>query len=214
MALTFPINLITFFSTLPLAEMTFELTESMVISRLGNGEIISSDYSTRLWQGQCNVATDLYHRDGEKLAAMGRAIRESRASFLVTPIHAPKPAAMVTVPAAPKIHSVQNGRQIRLKGLVPSSKMTAGDFVSWSYGSSPVRTSLHQLVEGDTADGSGITGWMEVTPMLTAGAVAETPVVLDKPYCVAKYIPGSWGSPQVKSLYAGGFSFQWVQTFR
>lgn len=213
MAITFPVALATWFDALPLVDINFELGEGMVSARTAGGEVIASDYATRLWSGSCTVAVR-QHRDAEALAALGRVLREARATFLATPVHVRRPAGIPVMPASPLIHAMRNGREMRISGLATGDRLAPGEFIGWSYGSSPVRRALHQVVEATTADAIGISGWFEVTPPIRDGAVTGTAVTLEAPACVAKVVPGSWRAPQIRRVIAAGFTFDWVQTLR
>jgi hypothetical protein len=213
MALTYPLSLATWFDALPLASITFELSEAWVTSETAGGEILTSGYGTRLWGGLCTIATR-QHRDAERLAALGRALRAPGATFLATPTHMKVPAGVPVLPASPVLNAQQNGKEIKIGGLTSGDKLAAGEFIGWTYGSSPLRYALHQLVEDATAAGSGITGWAEVVPPIKPGKSNATAVVIEKPVCLARVVPGSWGPPQVRAVLAAGFSFAWTQSLR
>jgi hypothetical protein len=213
MALTYPIALADWFTGLEHASITFELSEAWVTSETGGGEILTSGYGTRLWGGTCTLVP-AYSRDMERIAALGRALRAPGASFLVTPIHAPKPLGIPVMPGAPLLNSQQNGKEIKVGGLTSGDKLARGDFIGWTYGSSPLRYALHQLVEDATAAGSGITGWAEVVPPIKPGKSNATAVVLQSPVCLARMVPGSWSAPLHRLASADGVSFAWTQSLR
>ena len=135
------------------------------------------------------------------------------ASFLFTPLHALKPIAHVTGSSG-TISAMQNGREMRVAGLPAGYTLTAGDFISFPYGSSPTRYAFHQVVETVVANGSGLTGFFEVVPNIRAGALVGAVVTTASPVCKAVIVPGSVRDGTISGVEADGTTFDWTQTLR
>lgn len=207
MALTFPLSLAAFFSDLALVDVTFSLTESYETSETGGGEILRSSYGPRLWQG--TVTLDTWpHVDAERINARVETLFDARASFLVFPPHMQTALGDVT------LSDQRNGREIRLSGLASGQKVEQGQYLSFTYGSNPVRYALHRVLEDKSPDATGLTGWFEVSPAVRPGALNGTAVTLDKPVCKAIAVPGSYSPPSHRAVVSSGASFSWRQTLR
>jgi hypothetical protein len=98
-----------------------------------------------------------------------------------------------------------NRKAIALQALPAGFVLTVGDYVS-------IAGDLHQVMEGATASGSGITPQFEIRPHLWPAVVAPTPGVLVKqPSCNMAVVPGSvtseaqlngWGSISFSAMEA------------
>lgn len=216
MALSFPLDLPVFFEEIAPIATTFELGEAVLSNETGGGELVRSDYGTRLWYGSVTLHPRRPFRI-EDLLALVRVLQDSRASFLLYPAHKPNPTGggALTEPIG-QINSLPtNNRLITLKGLPASYKITRGDFLSFIYSSSPPRYAFHQVVESINANGSGVTGQFEVVPPIRPGAAVDTGVQFNRPRLKAVMVPGSLSVvSHPKRGYAEGASFSWRQTLR
>lgn len=217
MALTFPLSREAFQQALPIAAVQFRLSEPVEVSRLADGTIIPASLGAALWRGTIRLARR-QHRTAMAYEAMIALLQRPGASFL---LHDPRivgplsdPDGVILGAAAPVIHTLDgNARQMRLGGLPVGYILSAGDMLSFSYGSSPTRYALHRLVTGAVADGAGVTPLFEVVPRIRPGAVTSAAVTLIRPYCKALLMP----DPE----YGGGAGFQtdgaafgFIQTLR
>ncbi len=216
MTLTMPLDLAAFFEVICPISTTFVLGEAALSNETGGGEVIRSDYGTRLWGGTVTLSPDRPILIDDVMSLV-RVLQDSRASFLIYPRHRPKARAMATV-ATPtgQINSLpSDNRLITLKALTAGFVITRGDWLSFLYGSSPVRYALHQAVESLTANGSGVTGQFEVIPPIRPGAAVDANVRLNKPWCKAVMVPGSLQVPELpKRGFTSGVTFAWRQTLR
>lgn len=208
MALTFPLPLADFMEDLAVVSTTFELSEAVETSETGGGEILRSSYGPRLWGGTITLNTR-YHADAERLLARVRRLFAADASFLVFPPHMRR---LLVAPGT--INAQRNNREMRVAGLEAGQQILQGEFVSFTYGTNPVRRALHQLAEDATADGAGLTGWVEVIPAIRPGASNGATVTLAKPQCKAIAIPGSLSESVHSPVTSSGCSFSWRQTLR
>lgn len=104
-----------------------------------------------------------------------------------------------------------NNKAISLTGLVAGQKISVGDYLSFTYGTS---RAFHQAVEAVTADGSGDTTEFEVRPHLRPGWTLSPAinVTLKNPSGVFSLVPGSVTTRASGALHTV-VSFQAVQTF-
>ena len=105
-----------------------------------------------------------------------------------------------------------DNKRLSIQGLPTNYELTPGDFLSFTYGSSPTRYALHQVVSAAQADGLGQTDLFEVTPLIRPGASTSAAVTLIKPYCKAVLTDLSFGAGSFRVTTDLSFSF--VQTLR
>ncbi|SHI91104.1 hypothetical protein [Wenxinia saemankumensis] len=203
----FPVPLSGFFADLGRLSVVFDLAEAVETSELTGGEILCASVGPRLWQGSVTV---LPYRSAalERAAARLRRLQDPDASFLVMPPHMQRPGQ----PAA-TIGGIQNGRELRLN-MTPGATVRAGEFLSFSYGSSPVRRALHQVLQDATAASGGLTPWVEVTPAIRPGATVGAAVELARPVCKAVIVPSSLSPAAFMAGRGNDLSFAWRQTLR
>ena len=90
-----------------------------------------------------------------------------------------------------------------------------GDMLAFSYGTSPTRFALHRVASlSKSADVTGLTGWIEVTPNIRDGASITDPITLYRPACKAKLIPGTSNTGTTRRTITEGAAFQFIQTLR
>ncbi|MBN8291025.1 hypothetical protein JI664_03515 [Rhodobacter sp. NTK016B] len=214
MALSFPLGLDAFFGGLPVRTSTFHLPASLAISRTRGGAIKTARVSERLWQGQITLPVQR-HAEAARIEALISVLCEPGRSFFVhpRPLFAPRldPTGAGLGGATPGIESVADGgRELRIAGLPPAYVISAGDFLSFAYGSNPVRYGLHRVVAGAAANASGLTPMVEVTPPIRPGAAAAAPVTLVRPYMKAVLAPPM--APISEILTTSALLLDFVQT--
>ena len=213
MAQTFPLA-VEFFAGLPVAECTMDLPSVMQVSRTRGGSITTAKLSERLWTAQVTLA-QMRHRVAGGVEAQLSALAEPARSLLIhaLPYLGPAydPGAVLLSGASPALHTISGDlREIRISGLPIGFEMTAGDFLSFAYGSSPVRYAFHRVVVGATADAAGLTPLIEVTPALSPGATTSAAVVLDRPFFRAILMPGKPG--RSRRVFTDGVTLDLIQT--
>lgn len=217
MALTFPLGIDTFFGGLGVSSATFWLPESLEMSRSGSGEILTADLGARLWSGSISLRP-LRHDFASGIEAKLSALRQAGRSFFVHDRRHCSPAAdhggVILGAATPVVASVAaNNRDLTISGLPAGYVLSDGDHLSFTYGGSPLRYALHQIVVGDTADGAGeIT--VEVTPHIRPGVSAGAAVTLVRPFCKALIVPGSTSPASASGHISTGITFDFIQTLR
>lgn len=217
MALTFPLSFAQFVSLLPIRRLSLDLPEQVTLSRTRGGEILQAERGARLWQAE--IELDQMRAD-EAAAVMPliNLLRGAGASFLLSDPARPRPRADATGTnplSAVKINSAGT-RELTLSGLPASYTLKSGDLISWTYGTSPVRHALHEVINPSvSANASGVTGAIEVTPPIRPGVTGGAAVRLLTPWCKAIIVPGSVSPGQRR---AGGIlegvKFRTQQTLR
>lgn len=218
MAYTFPMSLTQFFDGLPIEFSTPELGEALDYSQTGAGEVLTADLGPRLWKMGVTIRLGHY-AEIEKVRAKLSLLRQAGRSFFVhsMPLIAPQsdPTGSILGSSVVKLTSVNaNNREVSLSGLPPSYKITTGDFMSFAYGSGPVRYAMHQFVEDRTADVGGVISNVEVSSFVRPGAAPETDIRLVKPFFKAVVVPGSTNTGRSGQLVTEGLSFSVIQTLR
>lgn len=211
-----PATLPEFWDSLPIRSASFSLGGAVVSSRTEGGDTITARRGTRLWSGSVALAPRSF-RDAEALKARLTAIADAGQSFLCYPMPiystAHDPAGAVT--SATIYNIPASGVELRLGTLPTGYTVRGGEFLSFTYGSSPVRHALHQVVDGVWPAGvEGRPATFEVRPAVRSGAVANAPVRLFKPTMAAIIVPGSIGWGNSEGNVTSGISFSIIQTLR
>lgn len=218
-ALTYPLALAIFADSLLVAQNSFHLPEQVQQSRTGGGEQLSADVGERLWTGEIMLGR-MTKAEAGRPEVLIDLIRQSGRSFLMYDRYRTNPLLdpLGTILGAASVSILALGgdaRELSLAGLPVGYTLSAGDYLSFAYGSSPVRQALHRVVNTTAvANASGQTALFEVTPALRPGAVAAAPVQLKKAFCKAVAIYGSIEEATRQSTMTEGLGFSWVQSLR
>jgi hypothetical protein len=216
MALTFPVALVDFFDGIPVQVATPDLGEAVEMSETGGGELITADVGVRLWRMDVSLRPGTY-AEIERIKAKLQTLRYAGRSLMVhsIPMIAPSYDPNGAILGA-NVVQVANAtsREISISGLPAGYQLKAGEFLSFPYGTSPVRYALHQIVEDKTASGGGVITNMEVVPHVRAGWVAGDIVRLIKPQFKAVVMPGSTSMPSISQQLSTGLKFSVQQTLR
>lgn len=218
MAYTFPLSIAQFMDLLPVQEMTFDIPEAVEMSETGAGEILMADLGTRLWQGQITLG-DMTPDEAADAISMIDLLRGAGASFFCHDTGRPGPRldldGSILGAAQPVLNAVNaNAREIRLSGLPAGYQLRRYDSIAFTYGANPLRYARHRIVRGDDADGTGLTGWLEVVPPIRPGWTLGSPVELIQPACKAVIVPKSVQPGRRRHTMTVGTGFKWVQTLR
>lgn len=220
MTLTYPLSLASFVDLLPAASVTFELGEARAVSRTRGGEQLSATLGTRLWQGQIEMGRST-RAEIQRVEAVIDLLRGAGTSFLMTDFRRPGPladptgsilgAAAVTIDALDSA----DARLVALDGLPAGYVLSAGDYLGFSYGSSPTRRALHRIATTTvTAAGDGTTSLFHVVPRLRPGAAVGAVVTLVAPVCSAVLVADSFDPGTSRRTISEGATFRWEQTLR
>lgn len=219
MPLAYPLARETFFDVLPIASMNLHLPEAVALARTAGGEQLPAELGERLWTGQVTLGPLLRAETGRPEVLID-LLRGAGRSFLVydrrRPAPLSDPAGAILGAAAPVIDTLgADTRELRVGGLPVGYQLSAGDYLSFSYGSAPLRYALHRVVDPTvTAAAGGLTPFFEVTPYIRPGAVTGAAVTLLRAYCKAQLIFGSVAPMEGRHTLFEGQSFGFMQTLR
>lgn len=238
---TFPLALDQFFDLLPIGSVRFEPTEAVEISETADGQLLAADIGVALWQGHF-ILSDVQHEEALDIAPLINLLRRAGTSFLVTDPRRPRPRLIapeirLTPPpaglfisadpdpgdisgmvalfsgATPVIGTIDPSmRALSISGLPPNVKLARGDLISFTYGASPLRYALHELVAPVTANGAGETELVEVSPPIRPGAAPGTALRLEEPVCKAILIPKTADTGVSVETVTGEMQIRWMQT--
>lgn len=217
--LTFPLPLAEFYDIFQVMEGDCHLPELLAMSRDGAGNLYVDDLGDRLWMGSF-MAPRRTHAELRRMDARLSILREAGASFMVCDPRALGPAydpdGVILGASTPVINSLHaNGVDLTISGLPASYQITQGDRIAWTYVVSGVtKYAYHKVVVGRTANGSGLTGQIQVSPGIRAGVVVGASVVLIRPSFKALYVPNSYQSGMGRAAQSEGLSFSFMQTLK
>ncbi|AWX93295.1 hypothetical protein DPM13_09830 [Paracoccus mutanolyticus] len=184
MAYAFPLTVAQFADILPIRELAFDIPEALELSETGGGEVLRADLGTRLWRGTVALG-DMTSAETDEVMAMLDVLRRANGAFMFYDVRRPGPRldpnGAILGAVSPTLMAINaNLRDIRLQALPASYGLRRGDYLAFTYGSNPTRYALHRIAQPATANASGQTGWIEVSPSIRPGAVAGTAVSLIK----------------------------------
>ena len=215
MALTFPLSLNAFADRLRIQSVNWKLERYDELSGLGSGEVLAAQLAPPRMVGDVELVP-MYHAAAAQVQALIESLDGAINSFY---LYAPQrkypqydPTGAVLGAAAVTIHTVGgNNKSLRLQGLPSGYVLTLGDYLSFDYGSNPVRRAFHRIVETVTTPGTGISPTFEVRPHLRPGVEGGLSVVLVKPSAKVFIVPGSFNPGTASGVITEGMSFQVMQ---
>lgn len=185
-----------------------QLVSRQEMSRQGSGRTITKDFGSALWL--VNYATGPLTNDAAgafeaALDSLDGAIQTFEACDLrrLMPREYPTGACNDGVLASVNV----NNKALALSGLAASQIVSAGDYLSFDYGTA---RALHRVVETVTANGSGVTAQFEVRPHIRPGYTVSNTVKLKNPRGIFALVPGSVSSQPNGALHTV-VSFQAMQ---
>lgn len=216
MALAFPLTLAQFFDMAPISGVTFRPGVAVSFSETGGGEVIPHQLGTRLWGGEITLGKD-YHRVLAAIEARIALLEQPGAALLLSDPRLPgpiaDPGAVILGAANVQIDALAaNSRELALRGLPSGYQISAGDLLSFTYGSNPVRYAFHRVVTGAAANEAGTTPLIEVIPWLRPGATVGAQVQLARPVLKAKLVSADYGGG--RATISPGGKIAWRQTLR
>lgn len=217
MAQTFPMPINQFFGNIPIRTVSQDLGEAMEFNQTEAGEITTADMGPRLWKTKFSINPD-YHMPIERIKAKLNLLRQANRSVIVPsmPIQYPAydPDGSILGASVVTIKSIAgNNRDLTLTGLPVDYELGAGDVLSFTYGSNPIRYAMHQIVSDSTANAIGDIV-VEVVDFIRPGALTGMVVNLIKPFYKGVVVPNSTEIGEAGNIISSGVSFEVVQTFR
>ncbi|MDJ1632243.1 hypothetical protein [Rhizobium rhizogenes] len=215
MALTFPLSLANFADKLKITSVKWQLQRRDEVSGLGSGLTLTAQLSPPLWTGSVTLAP-MYHGEADRIQSLIESLDGSMNDFyLYSPRRAypqADPTGSILGAAVPTIAALgSNNKSMQIHGLPNGYTLTAGDFVAFDYGTSPVRRALHRFVETGSADGTGTTPVLEVRPHIRPGATVGAAVTLIKPAARCFIVPDTFDPGDTQAVIAGSMAFQVMQ---
>lgn len=218
MAVSFPLSLAQFYDKLRVASESLDLPPSAVSSVSSAGEIFTASSGNALWRGAVSMARAVTLSRDEEVQALLRLLARPGASFMARPVARKNPFTDqngTAVLSSVVISSIDaNSRDMALTGLPAGFVLTAGDYLSFDYGTSPVRRAFHQIVSGAVADGTGLTPSFEVVPPIRSGASVGAAVTLQAPSFKAVIEPDSVNTGTYGLVSVNGVQLSFRQTLR
>lgn len=216
--LSFPLSTADFFEWLPLSSISFHLPGAYEMSETGAGETITATLGTRLWEGSATLGKMSYEEIAQAEVYL-TALQHPGCSFMAYDRRRPAPASdpdgAILGGIVPTIASLAaNNREMSLGNLPAGYVLSVGDYLSFSYGTAPVRQALHRVVTQVNADAGGTTPVFEVTPHIRPGASIGAAVDLLNPACKAIIVPESFDPGSNARRITQGMKFRFKQTLR
>lgn len=221
MALIFPLGLLVFADTIRATfGTTFRLNEPVEMSGSAEGEIFGASNADPMWEGTI-VTTATTGPLAARTSSLMNALRAPNRSFMVRDLAyiGPQsdPTGAILANRTLTLAAVGTDR-IKIAGFPPEIVLLPGDKVSWSYGANPVRYALHEVTAASDSygyDSGGVSGWIDLAPIIRAGVSVGDSVRLVKPVC--KALPFTASISGGESRAGGGnegWSLDWRQTLR
>ena len=212
-AYTFPLARDVFSDKLRLQRMQLRLDNPQDTNSSKGGEIFVAELSPPIWIGEAQVGI-LTAAQASDLQAMFEVLDGSLNSFYLSHPLFPYPSTdyfgevlEAHIPTI-KINSIAvNHKEISIKDAPPGFEFPAGAYFHFDDGG---HRSFHRLSGSVTANGSGLTGNVEVRPHLRFGA-ANTVLEFKKPALEVKLVSGSFSEGEAENLIVSGMSFQFRQ---
>lgn len=205
----FPVDLINYLGDVWVEQQAFDLMEGLSVQNItGGGEVLRSGGSARLWHGTLTFGTH-YQSGSRALLAKLNTVRAAGASFYIGDMTVPlTPASTATINST---NFAGAGDSVTLAGLPNAFVVEPGSYIHWEiFG----RRYLHQVVVGRTANASGVTAGIEITPRANTTIPVGHPVYVGRAKCRAVIVPGTFQVGGSRGVIHEGISFDWTQTLR
>ena len=206
---TFPVDLVAYLGGCArMEQQTFDLGEGLTVqNRTAGGEILRSGGAARLWRGSLSLYA-LRHADARAMHAKLHVLRAVGASFYVADMTHAGPTAAGQINGQ---NFATTGDLVTLSALPVGYVVSPGDYLSFNYSG---RRAFHQVVVGATANGSGVTGNIEIVPPLRAAPAVGTAATVGRATCRAVMVPGASRVGVSNIVASTGVVIDWVQTLR
>jgi hypothetical protein len=209
--LTFPLSLDEFANGLQIESIVFGLRHRVEVSGVGTGAMIAAQNGPDFWAADIKIRP-IYHKDARYLQALINSLDGGINDFL---LYDPVCAFPACDPDGSILGSSTitntvvnaNGVQMNLTGFPVGYKLTPGDMFGFNYGPGGSYRALHQIVVGDTANGSGTVG-IEFRPRLDDHDLATGKTMDFKKACGRfKIINDSIEYGTRQDIFTSGISF-------
>ena len=213
----FPLPLSDFFDLTRPMRVDYDLKGAREVLNSGGGEIVTSEYGPRLWEGS-QTSHALNEAMARPLRARLTMLQSAYASFIwripyyCGPISDEGGALLAGfTPTIQAVGALQ--RSLTVEGLPPFYALKTGDKLSFTYGT-PVKYALHEIAADATADATGAIDELQLTSNVRPGIVQGEEIELIRPQCKAIIIPGTIDTGGFDKRWNAPVSFSWRQTLR
>ncbi|MCG8669582.1 MAG: hypothetical protein MI867_09235 [Pseudomonadales bacterium] len=168
----------------------FRLQPLQEISRLRNGEIRAKNFADPIWKATFSTP-EMTQDDCVDFESILNDLEDGLKTFQAYDERRPYPFRYQngTFSDNGQISAISNnGRTVTFSGFQPGFQLTRGDKFRLT---SIVGTTLHEIKETISANGSGATSAVEVQPNIPPAYQGSNPVSFKKPYCLMVVEPGS-----------------------
>lgn len=214
MAITFPMSIAAFADVIGVRRVKWMLQDNRELSGMGSGQVLQAKLAPSLRVGDVTLR-EWYHDDAAAIEAKLESLIEQQGSFyLYDPRKwAPRrdPDGSILGASTVRIASLPTPATMSLKGLPPNYKLSAGDYLAFDYGGSPLRRAFHRISEDVTASGVGTTPAFNVTAFIRPGAAVDAIVTLIKPAAKCIIKPGSMDAGSTENILTTQISFSVLQ---
>ena len=195
MTIAFPLAVFQMQEKLSIGSVKWSLGTFQEMSITGGGESLVADLAPRMWMGEVTM-TIMRTAKAAQVEAIIESLDGSLQTFqmydprLAYPMN--DPTGSILGASVPLIAALNvNNKEMNISGLPAAYKLGMGDKLGFGYGT-PTRRALHRIMNNVTANGSGLASNVEVRPHFRPGVVTGLNIVLIKPYCTVRMIPGSF----------------------
>lgn len=192
------------------ASTLFRLAWRQETSRIAAGAVLVKDLGPPLWTAQVQTAA-MTRADVLDFEARINSLEGGDRTFYLHDRRRPYPRAHPDGAFGDTgvISDVGGGgnRLIKISGLDAGFTLSVGDYLAFDYGAA---RALHQVIEGGSADGAGLTDWIQVEPAIRTGWTAGDAVTLKQPSGLFMIAPGSGATTMVGPGH-GSYAFDAVQ---
>lgn len=206
----------TFFGSLRLTSFMMTLSDPQESNRLGDGSIIKASLGAALWMGEATLPSGPHRQQADIEVRLSRLLRAGETFLVYDPRSngpAADPAGVILGTSTPTIHTLDgDNRSMRLQGLPAGYQLSAGDWIGWTYGASPVRYAAHRIETAAVADAAGLTPLFAVEPFIRPGVTVGTAVSLVRSPIKAVMTSAEYGGGRAR--VSQGPSFGFIQTLR
>lgn len=211
MAISFPRAADDWFDITALTTTKFKLVPQQNVSGT-TGDIWASDIGPQYWEADIRFV-DMDNDIAGRVQSIIESLDGSLNSFYwydprwqfprSDPDGSLLAASTVKIAALPT-----NNKLMALKGLPAGFNIRNRDMLCFDFGTSPVHRALHRVADGSAADGTGLTGNIEVRPYIRPGAAVNAVVTLIRPTCEMLMIPDSFDEGTAKQMITSGMGFK------
>lgn len=206
----------TFFGGLKVTNVMLTLSDPQESNRLGDGSVLKASLGAALWAGEASLPSGPHHLQAEAEVRLARLMRAGETLLAYDPRSngpAADPGGVVLGTSTPTIHTLDaDNRRMRLTGLPVGYQLSVGDWIGWTYGSSPTRYAAHRIETAAVADAAGLTPLFAVEPFIRPGVTTGTAVTLVRPPFKAVVTSANYGAGRARVSQGPSFSF--IQTLR